>query len=74
MVANSNEQTPRPLAVLSMVVMTLAATGCSRPVDAGCRAFQAPSRVVTGADAYSARWVDRTVEAGIRACAWGRPR
>lgn len=64
----------RMLAIASIAVMTLAAAGCSQTADVSCRAFRAPDQVIAGADQRSQRWIDRTIEAGVDACGWRRPR
>ena len=48
----------------------------ARPSVAGseCKVFQAPTFVVRGARPKDDDWIKPTIEAGIAACGWDRPK
>lgn len=62
------------LPAMLVIVMIFAAGGCSPRGDASCLVFQAPNYEIAGANDYSQRWIDTTIERGVAGCNWPRPK
>lgn len=64
------------LALLIAACALLGACQTNRATSIGgaCAAFDAPAAVIRGRARQDQRWIDRTVEAGVSACGWSRPK
>lgn len=67
----------RQLGIACVLAAVLAGCGTSRvaSVSGGeCKVFQNPGFVVKGRSSIDQDWIDETIESGISACGWKRPR
>jgi hypothetical protein len=69
------------LKVLAMLTLTaLIVTGCAgsnlpASVSGGeCRVFVAAAHEMIGKTRYDQEWIDQTIESGVAACGWPRPK
>lgn len=58
---------------LSLLLVGCQTTG-SKTVDSVCKVFPAPGHAVKGVEAKDRRWINKTIESGIAACGWERPK
>ena len=66
----------KQLVALSVLALTMAACGTSKPASVSggeCRVFERPQYVVLGRTSYDQNWIDGNTEAGVAACGWDRP-
>lgn len=54
-------------------VLSLAVAGCSHAGDVSCTVFSPPATEVEATTPTAQRWVDITIERGVRICKWPRP-
>jgi hypothetical protein len=65
------------IAILVAAAFALAACATPRPasvVGGECRVFEQPNHPVKGKTKRDQAWIDDTVESGIAACGWNRPK
>ncbi len=66
----------RKVILCGALVLTMG--GCqtmsAASIRGACDAFDRPGEPIRGLERKDQRWIDRTIEAGVSACGWSRPK
>lgn len=64
--------------LIALALLAFIVSGCKPEmpltISGACGVFEEPGQPIRGANRQSQRWIDTTIERGIAACNWTRPK